>query len=111
MHVHTCMSSRPKNTSRFDEKPHTFNPVLIPDHSPVAVLIIVTFLSTVEQSYVRRSVKGSVVIAATVIVTTGGPNLALEIAKAQWLTFDDESWKQQTGEDCDGKRSYLHLID
>ena len=108
MHVHTCMSSRPKNTSRFDGKPHTFYPVLIPDHSPVAVLVIITFLSTVEQSF-RRFDKGSVFIAATV-VTTGGSNLALEIAKAQWLTFD-ESWKQQTGEDCDGKRRYLHLID
>lgn len=108
MHVHTWMSSRPKNTSRFDEKPHTFYPVLIPDHSPVAVLVIITFLSTVEQSF-RRFDKGSVFIAATV-VTTGGSNLALEIAKAQWLTFD-ESWKQQTGEDCDGKRRYLHLID
>ena len=109
MHVHTCMSSRPKNTSRFDEKPHTFYPVLIPDHSPVAVLVIITFLSTVEQSF-RRFFKGSVAIAATVIVTTGGSNLALEIAKAQWLTFD-ESWKQQTGEDCDDKRRCLHLID
>ena len=84
-------------------------PVDIPDHSPIAATLIVTFLSTVEQSF-RRFGKGSVAITAAVIVTTGGSNLALEIAKAQWSTFD-ESWKQQTGEDCDGQRSYLHLID
>lgn len=110
MHVHTCMSSRPNNTSRFDEKPTSYiYPVDIPDHSPIAATLIVTFLSTVEQSF-RRFFKGSVAITAAVIVTAGGPNLALEIAKAQWSTFD-ESWKQQTGEDCDGQRSYLHLID
>lgn len=82
----------------------TFYPVLIPDHSPVAAPIIVTIIGTVEQSFVRIFVKGSVAVA----VTTGGSNLAVEIAEAQ-LAFD-ESWKQ-TGEDCDGQRRYLHLID
>ena len=68
---------------------------------PVAVVVIIAFVSAVEQ-------RGIDVISASMIVaiTTCGPNLTIEVAKAK-LTVDRNG--KQTSKDCDGEKRDLHI--
>lgn len=68
---------------------------------PVAVVVIIALVSTVEQSIVA-------IISASMIVsiTTGGPNLTIEVAEAE-LTVDRNG--KQTSKDRDGEKRDLHI--
>lgn len=70
---------------------------------PVAVAIIIALVSTVEQ-------RGIDVISASMIVaiTTCGPNLTIEVAKAK-LTLDRNGKPQTSSKDCDGEKRDLHI--
>ena len=68
---------------------------------PVAVVITIALVGTVEQSIIA-------IIGASMIVaiTTGGPNLTIEVAEAK-LTVDRN--RKQTSKDCDGEKRDLHV--
>ena len=70
-------------------------------HSPIAVVIFITFVGTVEQCVI------AVVSAAMVVaITTGGSNFTVKVAERK-LTLDN--WEQPR-KDCDGKKGDLHIF-